>query len=81
VPVTSPTTVEDPTITDPAVRERLFGQRDHVRRYGRDFEHRLHEAGFLVTVDEFVLTLPARVLEQLGLMSSDLVYVCRKRTA
>jgi len=39
-------TVEDPTITDPAERLRLFGQADHVRRYGRDYLQRLADAGF-----------------------------------
>ncbi len=39
-------THEDPLIVDPAERERQFGQRDHVRRYGRDFPDRLREAGF-----------------------------------
>lgn len=46
--VTVETTVEDPSITDPAERERLFGQRDLVRRYGRDFTMRLEDAGFSV---------------------------------
>jgi ubiquinone/menaquinone biosynthesis C-methylase UbiE len=34
-------TIEDPSITSPAERERLFGQHDHVRRYGPDFKDRL----------------------------------------
>lgn len=50
VPITADKTVEDPSITDPAERERLFGQADHVRRYGPDFADRLKEAGFAVTV-------------------------------
>jgi SAM-dependent methyltransferase len=48
VPVTVPVTVEDPTITDPAERERLFGQHDHVRCYGMDIVQRLEQAGFEV---------------------------------
>ena len=46
VPVTAPRTFEDPTITDPAERLRLFGQEDHVRRYGPDYVDRLEESGF-----------------------------------
>ena len=46
VPIMAPHTVEDPSITDPKERERLFGQHDHVRRYGPDFADRLEEAGF-----------------------------------
>lgn len=48
VPITAEQTFEDPSVTDPAERERLFGQNDHVRRYGPDFEERLREADFCV---------------------------------
>ena len=47
-------TYEDPTITDPAERERAFWQADHLRLYGSDFPERLREAGFEVTVDRWV---------------------------
>jgi SAM-dependent methyltransferase len=40
------TTREDPSIRDEAERIRLFGQRDHVRLYGRDYYDRLRDAGF-----------------------------------
>jgi SAM-dependent methyltransferase len=40
------TTREDPTVTDPKERERLFWQDDHVRLYGRDFVDRVRAAGF-----------------------------------
>ena len=42
------TTLEDDTITDPAERTRLFGQYDHRRIYGRDYDDRLRRAGFEV---------------------------------
>jgi ubiquinone/menaquinone biosynthesis C-methylase UbiE len=48
VPITTDRTVEDPSISDPQERLRLFGQKDHVRRYGPDFVDRLREAGFAV---------------------------------
>ena len=42
-------TDEDLSITDPAERERRFGQFDHVRLYAvRDYAERLSEAGFNV---------------------------------
>ncbi|MEX2170568.1 MAG: methyltransferase domain-containing protein [Pirellulales bacterium] len=50
VPITATQTYEDPSITDPVERERLFGQKDHVRRYGPDYVNRLREAGFRVEV-------------------------------
>jgi SAM-dependent methyltransferase len=42
------TTFEDDTITDAKERTRLFGQYDHRRVYGRDYDLRLAEAGFVV---------------------------------
>ncbi len=42
------TTFEDPSVTDPAERARLFGQYDHIRVYGMDFFDRLRETGFRV---------------------------------
>ena len=41
-------TFEDDTITSPEERARVFGQYDHRRIYGRDYDHRLEEAGFSV---------------------------------
>lgn len=40
------TTYEDPSVTDPVERDRVFFQHDHVRIYGRDFEARLRANGF-----------------------------------
>jgi SAM-dependent methyltransferase len=48
VPITTERTVEDPSISDPQERLRLFGQDDHVRRYGLDYVSRLEDAGFSV---------------------------------
>ena len=50
VPITARETFEDPTATTPEDRERLYGHREHVRRYGLDYKDRLTEAGFAVQV-------------------------------
>jgi SAM-dependent methyltransferase len=50
VPVSMGATFEDPLITDPAERQRVFWQSDHVRLYGLDIEERLRRAGFAVEV-------------------------------
>lgn len=39
-------THEDPTVTSPQERLRLFGQSDHVRAYGTDVHARVEQAGF-----------------------------------
>lgn len=59
-----PTTYEDPSITDPADRSRVFGQCDHVRIYGQDFVGRLTKAGFDVTEVRYREQLPDEVVER-----------------
>ena len=45
----SAVTLEDPSVTDPAERKRLFGQEDHLRYYElSDFMRRLTAAGWAV---------------------------------
>lgn len=70
-------TFEDPSVTDPRERERLFGQRDHVRLYGRDYGQRLAEAGFDVTIDRFSSTMPTAIRERSALPEED-IYICRR---
>jgi len=50
VPITAENTFEDPSITTPEERFRVYGQVDHVRRYGPDYVDRIREAGFHVNV-------------------------------
>ena len=78
VPITSDVTFEAATITSPEEKERLFGQDDHVRRYGPDYRDRLGDVGFSVTVDGFVRELDERTVSRYGLMRSEDVYFCLK---
>lgn len=48
VPITAVTTLEDPSVVTPKDRLAVFGQADHVRRYGRDYVDRVAESGFSV---------------------------------
>jgi SAM-dependent methyltransferase len=79
VPVDAEKTFEDPSVTDPRERLRLFGNPGHVRRYGPDFADRLREAGFGVTV-----IAPADFLspEEIGRMGitreAGEIYYCEK---
>jgi SAM-dependent methyltransferase len=45
VPIRFGTVTDEDVDTTPEERRQRFGQRDHVRWYGDDFEERLHEAG------------------------------------
>lgn len=64
------TTHEDLSVTDPLERERLFGQFDHVRMYGQDYEQRLTRAGFKVQQLDIANEFP-----QLGLNPKEVVFV------
>jgi ubiquinone/menaquinone biosynthesis C-methylase UbiE len=50
VPMKGKATVEAAGVLNAYEQLHLFGQEDHVRQYGRDFEDRLREAGFRVEI-------------------------------
>ena len=74
-------TYEDATIVSTAERERVFGQRDHVRIYGRDYRDRLMQAGFHVRTDSYVKELGADRVEKYCLIADEDIYVCTKPKA
>jgi SAM-dependent methyltransferase len=67
-------TIEDPAITDPRERERLFGQDDHVRKYGKDYAQRIQEAGFRAEEDLFVDQLTPDQQHHYGLARGEVIY-------
>jgi len=71
-------TYEDKAIKDPKAREVAFGQDDHVRMYGKDYGSRLEQAGFKVTVDDFVKTLTASEVARMSLPADEMIYLCEK---
>ncbi len=73
-----PQTLEDKSIVDPAERERLFGQRDHVRKYGLDYAERLRGSGILIEENEFVKSLPKEEIEHYSLPEKETIFVCKK---
>ena len=79
VPMTVEKTFEDPSITSPAERERLFGQNDHVRRYGPDFKDRLEESGFNVRVFTAAEVVDENNIIRLGVQNKRAaVHICKK---
>ena len=70
-------TLEDPFVTARWQRRRLFGQRDHVRIYGRDLISRLESAGFAVTPERYSRRLPREHVRLYGLRDEP-IFVCRK---
>ena len=79
VPWREERTIEDPSITDPKDRLRLFGQEDHVRYYGReDFIKRLEELGFEVQEKKAQDLFDANTLEKESLRGEEIIFDCFK---
>jgi SAM-dependent methyltransferase len=68
------TTLEDPTVTDPKARERLYGQSDHLRLYGADYADRVRELGFDVKAIEYARTLSEEERERYRLVLDDTIF-------
>lgn len=73
-------TFEDFSVQDPAERELIFGQFDHVRIYGRDYFDRLNSAGFHVEAVPFAAQLGSETAARHALRREEVV-LCRPRAA
>lgn len=69
------TTFEDDTITDAEQRTRIFGQYDHRRIYGRDYDDRLRSVGFRVERIAYNEHLSLEQRQRYAIGSDDLVIV------
>lgn len=74
----NPRTEEDPSITDPVERERLYWQRDHVRLYGLDYVDRLTAAGFEVEEVDMLKLLGEERYREYCLGEERYLHVARK---
>ncbi|MFC4872919.1 class I SAM-dependent methyltransferase [Negadavirga shengliensis] len=71
-------TLEDPNITSAKERERVFGQRDHVRKYGKDYAQRLSRSGLKVSENHFVNQLSEEMIKKHALPPKEVIYYCEK---
>lgn len=67
-------TFEDNSITDPREREKIFGQNDHVRKYGRDYSNRIERAGLKAVEDAFINELSDDFRKKFGLAKGEIIY-------
>lgn len=74
VPLAPGPTVDGTPETSALERERRFGQWDHYRQYGRDFEARIAAAGFLVRKIT-ALQIDERERNRLGLDAGEIIFV------
>jgi SAM-dependent methyltransferase len=80
VPISLEKTFEDASVVDPEDRRRLFGQSDHVRRYGRDYVDRLRETGFNVSIVQVKELCPDSEAIRMGLTAaSGEIYSCTRK--
>lgn len=78
VPIKGEVTREDPAITEPEERLRLFGQVDHVRVYGRDFKDRLESVGLTVQVENPAREMRGDVMVRFGVNPDEDIFFCRR---
>jgi SAM-dependent methyltransferase len=71
-------TFEDDSITDKREREKIFGQDDHVRKYGKDYATRITQSGLIAVQDEYVNSLPDETRKKFGLAKGEIIYVGKK---
>jgi SAM-dependent methyltransferase len=75
----NPDTAEDPAVIDPAERERLYWQRDHVRLYGyADYPQRWRDTGFEVDVVDLTKLVGEDRCQRYALGWDRTLYVIRK---
>ena len=67
-------------MTDPKERQRLFGQYDHVRQFGRDYAQILAKAGFKVDEDRLYYELSDEQRSRMNLArrGEEIIYRCVK---
>lgn len=71
-------TFEDPSITDPKDRARVYGQYDHVRMYGLDFFDRLRKVGFDAQAIDYTTQLSDEAIERYRLPKGEFIPLCKK---
>lgn len=81
VPISKENTIEDLSITDPAERERLYWQDDHVRLYGLDIKERLARAGFDVEVIFGGQLVESEEMELMRFDPGEPLFYCKKTIA
>jgi SAM-dependent methyltransferase len=71
-------TYEDDRITDPKERARVFGQYDHVRIYGKDYQNRLEQVGFQVKMLAYAEQLTLEEQTRYAVPANEIIPVCTK---
>jgi len=71
-------TLEDKNIHTAQERLLYYGQKDHLRLYGKDFRERLATAGFDVSQINFSEKLNNQTISHCGLNEEEIIFYCKK---
>ncbi len=71
-------TFEDPDVTTPEEREKVFGHWEHVRIYGLDYRERLAGAGFSVKEDRYATELDPQLARKYSIGTEEIIHFCTK---
>ncbi|SUZ80169.1 uncharacterized protein METZ01_LOCUS33023 [marine metagenome] len=71
-------TLEDKSIIDPLEREKKYGQSDHVRKYGKDYNKRLTSIGFKVDENNYINKLSEDLKIKYGLSKNEIIFIATK---
>lgn len=69
-------TIEDKSATTAQAREKLFGQSDHVRKYGSDYPQRIEQSGLQAQPDRYAGELKSAL--RFGISSGEIIYKASK---
>ena len=67
-------TFEDNSITDKRQREKIFGQDDHVRKYGTDYPQRIAQSGLKPLEEKFSESLTDEQAYHFGVSRAEVIY-------
>tara|TARA_B110000211_G_scaffold47323_1_gene50966 strand:- start:158 stop:922 length:765 start_codon:yes stop_codon:yes gene_type:complete len=71
-------TFQDDSITDKKERNKIFGQYDHVRVYGKDYFTKLKNAGFKVEEVDYTKNLSKDEIYRFSIVNGEIIPVCTK---
>ncbi len=71
-------TLENKSIIDPLEREKKYGQSDHVRKYGKDYNKRITSIGFKVDENNYINKLSEDLKMKYGLSKNEIIFIATK---
>ena len=71
-------TFQDDSITDKLERNKIFGQYDHVRVYGKDYFNKLKNTGFKVKQIDYSKEFSDEEISKYSIIKGEIIPVCTK---